>query len=73
MKKLVCMMCLVFSCIGMVAWAASPVKKTDLRILYVGGSSDWAISPADDLAAYQQSVEERMASFEQLLTTILLL
>ncbi len=69
MKKLVCMMCLVFSCIGMVAWAASPVKKTDLRILYVGGSSDWAISPADDLAAYQQSVEERMASFEQLLTT----
>ena len=47
---------------------AAPVKKTDLKILYVGGTSDWDnISAPQDPKVYAEQVKERTASFEEYL------
>lgn len=59
---------LAISCMGMAVMAATPLKKTKLHVLYVGGSSDWEKDQsAEDV--YQNGVKERMSSFGELLNT----
>lgn len=47
--------------------AGTPIKKSDLRILYVGGTSDKTRNSFTTEEAYQASVKERMAAFEAFL------
>ena len=47
--------------------AGTPIKKSDLRILYVGGATDKARNAFATEEAYQASVKERMAAFETFL------
>lgn len=63
MRRIMFFMLLV---LGWMNMTAAPIKKIDLRVLYVGGSADGTFA---DEAKQQQSVKERMASFEQLLNT----
>lgn len=71
MKKFLLLPLLALICTGTVAMANPNIKKSNLRILYVGGVSDWDkgsfINAENPEEAYQNSVKERMASFEKML------
>lgn len=69
MKKFICIICSIFLFTAMNVWSALPTKKINLKVLYVGGSSDWEAEAISDSVAYQKTVKERMDSFEKLLTT----
>lgn len=65
MKKLLILLCLI----GCVAISrGEEIKKSNLRILYVGGSANSDIfSGKGDSAEAQKSIEERMNSFKEML------
>lgn len=65
MKKLLILLCLIS---GVAISKAEEIKKSDLRVLYVGGSANAdRYSVKTDDPAYQKSVEERMKSFKEML------
>jgi len=64
MKRIITMLaivCLQFPCWGQ---AGASIPKSNLKILYVGGSTDYNKS---DTAEHTRQVQERMASFENML------
>ena len=59
---------LLISLAVVVITASAAVKKTNLKVLYVGGHSDIETIGTDyDKAAHERGVKERTAAFEQLL------
>ena len=69
MRKIITLFLTLCFCAAITPISASEITKNNLRILYVGGSADWDKSYfGDNETAYQQSVKERMVSFEQLLS-----
>lgn len=53
--------------LSLAALAGTPIKKSDLRVLYVGGTSDKDRGGCASDEEYQASVRERMAAFEAFL------
>jgi hypothetical protein len=51
------------------AISAAPIKKSNLKVLYVGGTSDWEESslPNSNPASHDSLVKDRMAAFESFL------
>ena len=65
MKKLITLLFPVL--LSLTVLAGSPIKKSDLRVLYVGGASDKEPGACVSEEEYQASVKARMASFEAFL------
>ena len=66
MKKLLTLCLLLMATVAM----SGAVKKTNLKVLYVGGHSNMETYATDyDSVANARSIEERKASFEQFLNT----
>lgn len=65
MKKLMALLVPVL--LSFAVLAGSPIKKSDLRILYVGGAADKDRGACASEEEYQASVKARMASFEAFL------
>ena len=60
---------LAIFCASLATHVSAQVKKSKLRVLYVGGSADWNKEHFNDDIAFQNNVKERMASFEKMLKT----
>lgn len=60
---------LAIFCASLATHVSAQVKKSKLRVLYVGGSADWSKEHFNDDVAFQNNVKERMASFEKMLKT----
>lgn len=69
MKKNIAFLLLAFLFVNLTAIAAPQIKKSNLRILYVGGSAEREQSSFVKPEDFQQSVKERMAAFEKMLNT----
>lgn len=73
MKKLLVLSLFTLFFAGTVITAAAAIKKSNLRILYVGGSSDWSpkkfMNSPNPEEAYRTSVKERTEAFEKMLKT----
>lgn len=71
MKKILILSLLAVFCVGNISAASPKIKKSDLRVLYVGGSSDWDArtyaNTEDPEAAIRNDIKQRMASFETML------
>ncbi|GHT59119.1 hypothetical protein AGMMS50239_05040 [Bacteroidia bacterium] len=58
----------LFILAALLSYSAAFAQKSDLKILYVGGSSDWSKEHfANDSIAFQKSIQERTKSFEKML------
>jgi hypothetical protein len=58
----------LFILAALLSYGAAFAQKSDLKILYVGGSSDWSKEHFDnDSIAFQKSIQERTKSFETML------
>lgn len=69
MKKVMILFVLAIFCASLATHVSAQVKKSKLRVLYVGGSADWSKEHFNDDVAFQNNVKERMASFEKMLKT----
>ena len=60
MNRIIFIWVFIFIC----SFARAQIQKSDLRVLYVGGSANTSVS---DSVVLKNEVRERMASFEEML------